>query len=358
MAAGLALVLPSVAARAGTIYYQHSPTAAVEIWSMNDDGTNKVLQCTVGSQTVPIGAVAVSGLAYGTVPGTQLPARRFLTIIQTGTFGSGNNYGELSYFTPDGQGGAAWRQITTFAASGWYLMLPNCPQFSNDGKDAFVSAVVLDQSVAPTVVRLVRIHIGGADPGSTLVTPADPRVEVVLTLPDGYKNPFLLNVNLPHSWSPDGSRFVYVYSFPVLNPNGTTAYTDGQLIVRTVNGGTQTVLGDGHSSGLAFYTPRWSPLPGSQTVSFSSGGIYLIDTVAGALKVLIQSDASHQFDSLVWSSDAQNLAMEMITGSGPWTYNVGRVSALVPTRSTKVTNLTNVKTATYYDDARFPIAWR
>ena len=90
-------------------------------------------------------------------------------------------YGELGYLTPDGQGGMTSTQLTNFYAYGWVVSTDNAPQFSNDGQDSFVSVTVVDQTVSPPVVRIVRIHAPGADPGGVLVIPTDSRVEVVFT---------------------------------------------------------------------------------------------------------------------------------------------------------------------------------
>jgi hypothetical protein len=352
---GLTLAMAAEPARAGTIYFQNQLQNGNELWSMNDNGTGLLQLCAAGAN---VGG-AVSGQTYGSIPGTTIPARRFLIAPKVGTFiwtypgGTRTiGYGELFYFTPDGQGGQLWTQITSFFDGGWVITPGATAAISNDGQDTFISVTVIDSTTSPITNKIVRIHVNGVDPGGTLVTPADPRVEVVLTHSDTATFPYTSNANMVHSWSADGDQFVYLLS-------GSSI----QLRLKTI-GGADTLLGDSSKSGLGYFTPTWSP--DSENVAFCSGAnIYVINTASAAVTLQVQGNNAKKYVGLsnpAWSPDGGSFAVQIQNGAYAYfspteTFDVGRVAATKPTTYRSVTNLTGpTMPADLY--GRISLGWR
>ncbi len=346
----LGTAMPSRPTPAGTIYYQYATSEqySYQFCSISDTGANPVVLGAAGSQSAQFSAVAVSGKTYGTVPGTTIPAPRFLTLVPVTQPPTNLTPSELGYFTPDGKGGMTWTQLTNFAANGWLLPTGDLspPQFSNDGQDSFVSAFIVDQTVSPQICRLVRIHVTGADPAGVLVTPADPRVEVVLTLPNTYTGAGY-NASALHAWDTSGNQLAYIGTGAVLNSNGTLNHTKQELRLRNVATDAEVVLTDTDKLGTGFFNLSWSPQPGSTILSFND--ISVINTSTLAITKLITSVTFDDvLGSPIWSPDGTSFAMLYATVAG-YDYsvgnyytvsNVGKASATTPTPFSKVTKVT------------------
>jgi hypothetical protein len=285
--------------------------------------------------------------------------------VITAASGAQYSYGELGHFTPNGGGGMTFFQLTNFYANGWVILATNeggAPQFSNDGQDAFVSVTVVDQTVVPPVVRIVQIHAPGADSKGVLVTPSDPRVSVAFSLPVfSVTNPYEFNASLLHTWNSEGTAVAYVITVFVYNPNGTTNHSAGQLRIRNLQTGADTLLADTDQTGSGFFSVQWCPTPGSNVMLL---GASVINNETGVITPLIPGTTSSQLVlGAVWSPDAEQAAVSFSTfdlsRSVGYQYitNLGIVSATTQTSFSNITSLTDDKKKYTYITYN-PLGWR